>query len=181
LGLDDVGKQSLRFPDRLCFTEDTEFAAALLCSLMNIIFQYQPTGWMPYNYVMFNDLRRDLVMHCLHVLICLLDYKRVTSTLGEVEKVKIETNESLFGNTFDSNAEYTWSKNLNLQRNVFAILILSGFIRLMNNPLRAASTYLPGSMKGIIYYEELLILLWIILGNNKVRTLCISLPLNFCL
>lgn len=150
---------------------------------MNIIFKYQPTGWVPYNHVLFQDLRGNLVMHCLHVMIGLLDYKKISNQIEEAAIVKVKVDETLFGNTFDSNPEYAWSTKLSLQRNVFAILLaqlhnksdlnilLFGFIRLMNNPLRAMSTYLPGSMKSVIYYEELLMLLWITLSNNRVRKL----------
>lgn len=170
-----------RFSDRMCFTKDVEFASAFFCSLMNTIFRVQSEGWLPYNHLLFPNLGESLVSHSLYVLIGLIDHKRYVCNELNTEKNEISVKGTSIDNIFDPNFDSSFSTNRDSQRSIFSILlsqlyrkgdldmILNGFIELMNNPLRAASTYLPGSMKKITYYEELLMLLWIVSTNNKVR------------
>lgn len=47
----------------------------ILCSLMNTICNYDPTGWVPYNHVVTSGPREQLVSFCLTNLLILLDYR----------------------------------------------------------------------------------------------------------
>lgn len=47
----------------------------ILCSLMNTICNYDPTGWVPYNHVVNGGPREQLVSFCLTNLLILLDYR----------------------------------------------------------------------------------------------------------
>ncbi|KAI8094726.1 high-temperature-induced dauer-formation protein-domain-containing protein [Thamnidium elegans] len=47
----------------------------MLCSLMNTICNYDPTGWVPYNHVVNGGPREQLVSFCLTNLLILLDYR----------------------------------------------------------------------------------------------------------
>jgi hypothetical protein len=168
------------FPSRFCFMKDFSFASAFLISLINVIFQYEPEGWLPYNYLLFRNLEENLVAYSLYVLIGLLDHKRPAGNGENRETSKIVVKGTSFDDVFNPGADYTSPFRPELQRNVFATIfsqlyrkldldfVFSGFIRLMNNPLRASSTYLPGSVKTFSCYEELLMLFWLFLNNNKV-------------
>lgn len=45
----------------------------LFTSLLNIIFSYDPVGYLPYNYLLFNDTRESLVEVAAQVLCITLD------------------------------------------------------------------------------------------------------------
>ena len=168
------------FPNQFCFMKDFAFASAFLISLTNTIFQYEPEGWLPYNHLLFRNLEESLVAHSLYVLIGLLDHKRPATNEEKKEASKIMVKGTPFDNIFNTDADYTSPFRPELQRNVFATIfsqlyrkpdldfVFSSFIRLMSNPLRASSTYLPGSVKMFSHYEELLMLFWLLLNNNKV-------------
>ena len=47
----------------------------MLCSLLNTICNYDPTGWVPYNHVVNGSPREQLVSFCLTILLVLLDYR----------------------------------------------------------------------------------------------------------
>lgn len=47
----------------------------MLCSFMNTICNYDPTGWVPYNHVVTAGPREQLVTFCLTALLILLDYR----------------------------------------------------------------------------------------------------------
>ncbi|CEP09657.1 hypothetical protein [Parasitella parasitica] len=47
----------------------------ILCSLMNTVCNYDPTGWVPYNHVVQGGPREQLVSFCLTSLLILLDYR----------------------------------------------------------------------------------------------------------
>jgi hypothetical protein len=118
-------------------------------------------------------------MYSLHILIALLDYKKTDGDVEDADRHRLLLGENVLNNSFNSTPEYTWPARPK-SHNTFLILlaqlhskndldiISSGFLQLLSHPLQAISTYLPGSVKNIIYYEELLMLLWIIIGNNKV-------------
>ncbi|KAI9321708.1 high-temperature-induced dauer-formation protein-domain-containing protein [Dichotomocladium elegans] len=61
---------------------------ALLCSLLNTACKYNPLGWgVPYNHMMFTDIREQLVIMCLRVLLVILDYHspRVASSMRQLD------------------------------------------------------------------------------------------------
>ncbi|KAI8380735.1 high-temperature-induced dauer-formation protein-domain-containing protein [Blakeslea trispora] len=47
----------------------------ILCSLLNTVCNYDPTGWVPYNHVVGIGPREQLVTFCLTTLLILLDYR----------------------------------------------------------------------------------------------------------
>ncbi|KAI9143779.1 high-temperature-induced dauer-formation protein-domain-containing protein [Paraphysoderma sedebokerense] len=49
--------------------------SSLLCGLLNTVCKYNPSGWLPYDYVLFKDQWEPLAITSLHVLNVLLDYK----------------------------------------------------------------------------------------------------------
>lgn len=62
---------------------------ALLCSTLNTACKYNPLGWgVPYNHMMFTDVREQLVVMCLRVLLVILDYHspRVAHTMRQMDQ-----------------------------------------------------------------------------------------------
>lgn len=56
-------------------TTDRKIVLVVLCSLINTVCNYDPTGWVPYNHVLLGDPREHLVTYSLTVLLILLDYR----------------------------------------------------------------------------------------------------------
>lgn len=54
---------------------ERKIVLVILCSLMNTICNYDPTGWVPYNHVVQGGPREQLVSFCLTNLLILLDYR----------------------------------------------------------------------------------------------------------
>lgn len=57
---------------------ERKIVLVILCSLLNTICNYDPTGWVPYNHVMVNAAgpnKEQLVSFCLTNLLVLLDYR----------------------------------------------------------------------------------------------------------
>ncbi len=52
----------------------------LFTSLINIVFSYDPVGYLPYNYLLFTDTREPLVEVAAQVLCITLDNSSTTST-----------------------------------------------------------------------------------------------------
>ena len=46
---------------------------AVLCSLLNSIFNYDPVGTLPYNHLLFADPNEPVVLSCIQVLVGLLN------------------------------------------------------------------------------------------------------------
>ncbi|KAI8058695.1 high-temperature-induced dauer-formation protein-domain-containing protein [Gilbertella persicaria] len=54
---------------------DRKTVLVILCSLLNTVCNYDPTGWVPYNHVVSAGPREQLVTFCLTTLLILLDYR----------------------------------------------------------------------------------------------------------
>ncbi len=54
----------------------------ILCSLLNVISEYDPIGWatLPYNHLLFGDSMEPLVTLSLQCLIGLLDFHNAAQT-----------------------------------------------------------------------------------------------------
>ena len=53
---------------------DRNASLSLTLSLLNVVSNYNPTGWLPYNHVFFSDFQDSYVVTCSHCLVCLLDF-----------------------------------------------------------------------------------------------------------
>lgn len=52
----------------------------LVCSLLNTVCTYDPVGYgVPFNYLLVEDHKQELVMDCLHLLLVLLDHSEVAA------------------------------------------------------------------------------------------------------
>lgn len=61
-------------------------ALSIFTSVLNIIFSYDPVGYgLPYNYLMFNDSREELVEICCQLLCVTLEFNISTVNSGNNE------------------------------------------------------------------------------------------------
>lgn len=135
-------------------------ALSIFTSLLNIIFSYDPVGYgMPYNYLVFNDSREELVEICCQLLCVTLEFN---VSLGDDLSNELRDDDSTDGPN-KSNLFISYISRIH--RDEDFSFILKGFSRLLNNPM--TQTILPGSCKKIKFYQELLILFWKFCDYNK--------------
>lgn len=126
-------------------SEENRHVLPLFTSILNTIFIYKPAMVLsPFNYILSEDNREELVDLCIQVLIATLDYH--------------EDESSRKTNLF---IEYI----SRIHRNEDLIFLIKGFSRLLNNSLE--QNYMLHSSKSINFNQELLILFWRISNLNS--------------
>ncbi|CAF3697180.1 unnamed protein product, partial [Rotaria sordida] len=133
----------------------------LFTSLINIVFSYDPVGYLPYNYLLFTDTREPLVEVAAQLLCITLD----NSSLSSNDQASSPTNKTVSSLPGDDCPNLFINYLSRIHRDDDFNILLKGFCRLLNNPL--IQTYLPGSCKKIGFYQELLILFWKFCDRNK--------------
>eukprot|EP00005_Dracoamoeba_jomungandri_P002730 CAMPEP_0174260198 /NCGR_PEP_ID=MMETSP0439-20130205/9211_1 /TAXON_ID=0 /ORGANISM="Stereomyxa ramosa, Strain Chinc5" /LENGTH=781 /DNA_ID=CAMNT_0015344391 /DNA_START=28 /DNA_END=2370 /DNA_ORIENTATION=+ len=138
----------------LVATNESYHSAALFYSLLNTSCTYDPIGWgVPYNHYLFNDYKEGLAGTCMQVLIILLNH--LPSPLiprNPATKVR---------NVF---VDYLKS----IQSTDTFKFLYTAIVELLNNPLMANSTYLPGSKKEVRCHREMLMLFWKLIQENDI-------------
>jgi len=155
-----------------------ELSTRVLVSLCNSIFSYDPVGYgIPYSSSLLSDPREGVVDAALQTLIVVLDYSPGSPAAASdaagagksgpagivTERVLDSTpaaQHAASGNSFRGAL-----RGLSGDRD-FDVLF-DGFCRLLNNPHQANNTLLPSSMKQISCFQELLILFWKLIDENK--------------
>ena len=128
---------------------ENRHALPLFTSLLNVVFAYNPVGYLPFNHLIFNDYKEAVVETAIQILIVTLDHD-----FNSCHNVDNDYQENLFINYLSR-----------IHREEDFYFILKGFTRLLNNPL--AQTYIPNSTKKIHFHQELLVLFWKICDYNK--------------
>ncbi|BFZ59977.1 hypothetical protein YB2330_000999 [Saitoella coloradoensis] len=136
---------------------DKRIVLALLCSLLNTVMKYNPTAWrVTYNHVVFNDPRQILVTYSLQLLLALLTYPMP-------QQVANDTNPDAQVDVPQNNFRYYFSK---LHRTQDFQFIVDGMSRILNQPIQASNSYLPGSGQKHIR-PEMMMLFWESLQTNR--------------
>jgi len=137
---------------------DVPNARLLFYSLLNVIFDYDPTGFgLPYGGALASEAPTQLVTAAAQLVIALLDF-------GEPASREPPSDE----------AGGPPPPRVNVFRELLAEisgpeayeLAFDGLARLLNNVHEALNTTLPGSLQQIECYQELLVLLWKLLEEN---------------
>ncbi|PGH12972.1 hypothetical protein AJ79_03945 [Helicocarpus griseus UAMH5409] len=129
---------------------DKQVVLSLLCSLLNTTIKYNPTPWrLPYDHVVWKDPKQILVIYCLQFLLALLLYPIPEDGLGVPPKNYYR---HFFGR---------------LHRPQDFQFIVEGMTRILNQPMQATSSYLPGSQKSVKWVPEMIMLFWEALQCNK--------------
>jgi hypothetical protein len=164
-------------------SSECPFSSTLFFSLMNMVVSYDPVGWgVPYAGSIVSDDRETLVDVSLQVLLVLLDFGQTSETqvmantkpqpANTPSAIRPQSTRSEAGGEF-GHWEFPLGVNVyrkllsSLQREEDFQLIFGGLSRLLNNYHESMNTLLPNSIKQIKSHQELLVLLWKLLDENK--------------
>ncbi|KAH7135059.1 high-temperature-induced dauer-formation protein-domain-containing protein [Dendryphion nanum] len=129
---------------------DKQIVLSVLCSLLNTTLKYNPATWrVPYDHVVFKDQKQILVTYCLQLLLVLILYPIPEPGHGAPPK-------NFFRHFLGR-----------LHRVQDFQFLVDGMTRILNQPLQATSTYLPGSHKSLTWAPEMIMLFWEALQCNK--------------
>ncbi|RPB03533.1 hypothetical protein L873DRAFT_1826195 [Choiromyces venosus 120613-1] len=130
---------------------DKKVVLSTLCSLLNTTLKYNPASWrVPYDHVVFSDPRQVLVTYCLQLLLVLLLYPVPEGRPNEPQ--------------FKNNYRHYLGR---LHRTQDFQFLVDGMTRVLNQPIQATTSYLPGSQRSIQWAPEMLMLFWESLQCNK--------------
>ncbi|KAI9807183.1 MAG: hypothetical protein M1825_005901 [Sarcosagium campestre] len=129
---------------------DKQIVLSTLCSLLNTTIKYNPASWrVPYDHVVFKDPKQTLVTYSLQLLLVLLLYP-----IPEAHSATIRKN-------------YYRHFLGRLHRPQDFQFLVDGMTRILNQPIQANSSYLPGSQKSVKWAPEMMMLFWETLQCNK--------------
>ncbi|KAF2276561.1 uncharacterized protein EI97DRAFT_433390 [Westerdykella ornata] len=129
---------------------DKQIVLSVLCSLLNTTLKYNPASWrVPYDHVVFKDHKQILVTYCLQLLLVLILYPIPEPGNGPPPK----------------NFYRHFLGRLHRPQD-FQFLV-DGMTRVLNQPLQATASYLPGSHKSLTWAPEMIMLFWEALQCNK--------------
>jgi hypothetical protein len=114
----------------------------LLFSLLNMVLNYDPRGYMPYTTQVFTNYAEKYLEMALHMSCILVHHRPAQGTNVYVDHVRSITEEEFK-------------------------LIYKGITLNLNNVVQSNNTYLPNSQRQISFYEELLVLLWKFISENS--------------
>ncbi|KAK9480863.1 high-temperature-induced dauer-formation protein-domain-containing protein [Lipomyces japonicus] len=170
--------KGVTFTSYIVCNPDKRVVLGVLCSLLNTAMKYNP-GWkVPYNHVVFSDPRQVLVTYALQFLVVLITY-----TIPEDENiVALGIN---IDNVYEHGpADYEVRRHLRNQYRYYLArlhrlpdlqFLSDGISRMLNQPMEANSSYLPGSQRQIEWTTELVLLSWELLRQNiRFRNFVIS-------
>lgn len=128
---------------------DKRVVLSVLCSLLNTTLKYNPASWrLPYDHVVFTDPRQVLVTYSLQLLLVLLLYP-IPEGPGPILK---------------NNYRHYLGRLHRTQDFQFCV---DGMTRILNQPIQATTSYLPGSQKSLKWAPEMMMLFWEALQCNK--------------
>ncbi|OCL11038.1 hypothetical protein AOQ84DRAFT_387108 [Glonium stellatum] len=129
---------------------DKQVVLSVLCSMLNTTLKYNPASWrVPYDHVVFKDPKQILVTYCLQLLLVLILYPIPEPGNGPPPK------------------NYFRHFLGRLHRPQDFQFLVDGMTRILNQPLQATSSYLPGSHKSLTWAPEMIMLFWEALQCNK--------------
>ncbi|KAL1903188.1 hypothetical protein Sste5346_000473 [Sporothrix stenoceras] len=142
------GVRSLTY---ICTCPDKQVVLSVLCSLLNTTVKYNPASWrVPYNTLVFKDPKQILVTYSLHFLLAVLLYPiPPDSVTGSVSK------------------NYYRHFLGRLHRPTDFQFIVDGMTRILNQPLQATTSYIPGTQSSVKFAPEIIMLFWEITQCNK--------------
>ncbi|KAJ6186038.1 Nuclear pore complex component [Penicillium mononematosum] len=130
--------------------QDKQAVLTLLCSLLNTAMKYNPASWrVPYDHVVWKDPRQILVIYCVQLLLVLLMYPIPEDGRGTPPK-------NYYRHYFGR-----------LHRPQDFQFLVDGMTRILNQPMQATASYLPGSQRSVKWAPEMLVLFWETLQCNK--------------
>ncbi|KAI1330075.1 high-temperature-induced dauer-formation protein-domain-containing protein [Xylariaceae sp. FL0255] len=134
----------------ICSCPDKQVVLSVLCSLLNTTLKYNPASWrVPINTLVFKDPKEILVTYTLHFLLVILLYTIPESSSGPTPK------------------NYYRHFLGRLHRPQDFQFIVDGMTRVLNQPIQANSSYIPGSQTTARFSPEIIMLFWEVTQCNK--------------
>ena len=129
---------------------DKQQVLSLLCSLLNTTLKYNPASWsVPYGHQVFKDPKQILVTYCIELLLAILVYPVPEAGPGDAQK------------------NYYRHFLGRLHRPQDFQFIVDGMTRILNQPILANSSYLPGSHATVKCASEMIMLFWEMTQCNR--------------
>ncbi|KAI0998293.1 hypothetical protein K3495_g9901 [Podosphaera aphanis] len=129
---------------------DKQVVLSMLCSLLNTALKYNPISWrVPYNVQVFKDPKQILVTYALQFLLVILLYPIPESD-------PVQTKKNFFRHYLGR-----------LHRPQDFQFIVDGITRILNQPLLASTSYIPGNQQQSKLTSEMIMLFWEITQCNK--------------
>ncbi|KAI6249112.1 Ubp5-interacting protein [Erysiphe necator] len=129
---------------------DKQVVLSFLCSLLNTSLKYNPISWrVPYNVQMFKDPKQILVTYALQLLLVILLYPIPENDISQVKK-------NFFRHFIGR-----------LHRPQDFQFIVDGMTRILNQPLLASTSYIPGNQQQSKLTSEMIMLFWEMTQCNK--------------
>ncbi|KAI1377416.1 high-temperature-induced dauer-formation protein-domain-containing protein [Hypoxylon crocopeplum] len=145
--LPTTGTKALTY---ICTCPDKQVVLSVLCSLLNTTLKYNPASWrVPYNTLMFKDPKEILVTYTLQFLLVVLLYPIPEPATGSAPK------------------NYYRHFLGRLHRPQDFQFIVDGMTRILNQPIQANISYIPGTQTATRFSPEIIMLFWEITQCNK--------------
>ncbi|MCJ1313191.1 hypothetical protein MMC25_006868 [Agyrium rufum] len=129
---------------------DKQVVLSMLCSMLNTTLNFNPATWrVPYDHMVFKDPKQALASTSLQFLLVLLLYPIPEEGRGPSPK-------NFFRHFLGR-----------LHRPQDFQFIFEGMKRILQQPLQATSSYLPGSQKSLKWANEMIMLFWEAIQCNK--------------
>ncbi|GAW12676.1 hypothetical protein ANO14919_020460 [Xylariales sp. No.14919] len=134
----------------ICTCPDKQIVLSVLCSLLNTTLKYNPASWrVPINTLVFKDPKEVLVTYTLQFLLVILLYPVPESPAGSTPK------------------NYYRHFLGRLHRPQDFQFILDGMTRILNQPIQANTSYIPGTQATARFSPEIIMLFWEVTQCNK--------------
>ncbi|KAI0408205.1 high-temperature-induced dauer-formation protein-domain-containing protein [Xylaria palmicola] len=134
----------------ICTCPDKQVVLSVLCSLLNTTLKYNPASWrVPINTLVFKDPKEVLLTYTLQFLLVILLYPIPESPTGPTPK------------------NYYRHFLGRLHRPQDFQFILDGMTRILNQPIQANTSYLPGTQGSARFSPEIIMLFWEVTQCNK--------------
>ncbi|KAI1813518.1 high-temperature-induced dauer-formation protein-domain-containing protein [Poronia punctata] len=134
----------------ICTCPDKQVVLSVLCSLLNTTLKYNPASWrVPINTLVFKDPKEVLITYALQFLLVILLYPVPESPDGYTPKN--------FYRHFLGR----------LHRPQDFQFILDGMTRILNQPVQANTSYIPGTPAASRFSPEIIMLFWEVTQCNK--------------
>jgi hypothetical protein len=134
----------------ICSCSEKQVVLSVLCSLLNTTMKFNPASWrVPYNPLQSKDLKELLVTYALQFLLVILIYPIPDEN----------------GSTPKNHYRHFLGRVHRAQDFQF---IVDGMTRILNQPLQANASYIPGASQATVKFgPEMLMLFWEITQCNK--------------
>ncbi|KAK9469541.1 high-temperature-induced dauer-formation protein-domain-containing protein [Lipomyces arxii] len=161
--------RGVRFISYIVCNPDKRVVLGMLCSLLNSTMKFNP-GWrVPYNHVVFADPRQLLVTYMIQLLMVLATYSVPENENLAALGVRVTGEGPLLARNW-----YRFYLG-RLHRIQDLQFLADGMSRLLNQPMQASASYLPGSQRQVEWAPELIMLFWeLVRYNARFRNYVIS-------